>query len=78
MVHAVLIDQPICSSRQVEGNMRINARLNDEWEEKLRFISQQKRINQTDIIKKALDLLYQQVKSETIASVNVQSPRHFE
>jgi len=48
--------------------MRINARLDGEWEEKIQYISQACELNQTDIVKQAIDLLYQKVRAEHLAS----------
>ena len=39
--------------------MRINARIDDSYEEKLRAIQQATALNTTEIIKQALDLLYE-------------------
>ena len=39
--------------------MRINARIDDSYEQKLRAIQQATDLNTTEIIKQALDLLYE-------------------
>ncbi|MEH2307157.1 CopG family transcriptional regulator [Nostoc sp.] len=44
--------------------MRINARLDDEYADKLAFIQQQTNQAVTDVIKSALELYYQQLQQE--------------
>jgi hypothetical protein len=44
--------------------MRINARLDDEYADKLAFIQQQTNQAVTDVIKSALELYYQQLQQQ--------------
>ncbi|WP_414568228.1 CopG family transcriptional regulator [Nostoc sp. CCY 9925] len=44
--------------------MRINARLDDEYAEKLAYIQQQTNQAVTDVIKSALELYYQQLQQQ--------------
>ncbi len=47
---------------------RINARLDSESQTKVRFILEQQSLTQTEMVKAALDLLYQQFKAEQRSS----------
>ena len=44
--------------------MRINARLNEEYADKLAYIQQQTNQAVTDVIKSAIELYYQQLQQE--------------
>ncbi|MEH2295756.1 CopG family transcriptional regulator [Nostoc sp.] len=44
--------------------MRINARLDDEYADKLAYIQQQTNQAVTDVIKSALELYYQQIQQQ--------------
>jgi competence protein ComGC len=51
--------------------MRINARLDEEYVNKLIYIQQQTNQGVTDVIKSALDLYYQQLKNEQKTSLEL-------
>ena len=45
--------------------MRINARLENDYAEKLEYLKKQTQLSTTEIVKQAIDLLYRQSKSKT-------------
>ena len=44
--------------------MRINARLENDYAEKLEYLKKQTQLSTTEIVKQAIDLLYRQSKSK--------------
>lgn len=50
---------------------RINARLDADSQAKVRYILAQKPLTQTEMVKAALDLLYEQYKAEQLPSAKV-------
>jgi len=48
--------------------MRINARLDQDLEDKVRYILNNRKVSQTEMIRQALELLYSVVKSENESS----------
>lgn len=48
--------------------MRINARLDQNLEDKIQYILEKRNVSQTEMVKQALELLYELVKSENESS----------
>ena len=52
-------------------NMRINARLDESRSQKLEFLARATHLSTSDIIKQAIDLYYEQVRSGRLRPVEV-------